>query len=681
MKTRECMVARCRPHGFLAFTLTLYLLAVSFGHGQTDRYVWTGGGAPNDGASWATAFPTIDAALTAADPGDTIHLAGETFTLGQALSWSVADLTVIGGYEADPGDTPGNRDPDQWPTVITRDLGQDIRLIDLTAAAAGAAFDGLTFSNGLANVDGLDNWDAQGGALRAVSVTNLNVANCRFTGNQARSTLDSPDDRAYGGAVFLSGGNAVFSNVVMALNSAEVTTGGGLAYGGAFYAIGLSSMELTGCRIDGNDANSSGSTASESFGGGLALRDIDDLRITDCRVLRNRIGTRRAWGGGVYALNVEGEIVGSLVAGNRNLADQGAGRPAYGAGLHLEESDLVLTGNLVAANELHGRSRRGDGVYIEAGNYHLRNMLIINNIALYETVAGALYVQSGTVEAENITITGHAGTGLYTQSGADMTLRNSILFDNTLDIGGALPTLSHNLIGDGTADGVDGNFQDDPAFEFPLYYVASGSAALGAGDRSAADAGMSGMTVLTDGSTYANPALDDVHLGYHFNEGLTLDLELWVDPSAGDDGNPGSEVSPLASITRALELAAPRTRIHLAAGNYTNGVETFPLRMEEKTIQLIGPDAGTTVIDADGAGERVIELINHPLGDNRITGVTIRGGDNTDRLLHGRPSGGGLYLERSALTLRDAVVFDNQAGDGSHLSRRRSACPRFDLAA
>jgi hypothetical protein len=138
---------------------------------------------------------------------------------------------------------------------------------------------------------------------------------------------------------------------------------------------------------------------------------------------------------------------------------------------------------------------------------------------------------------------------------------------------------------------------------------------------------------------------------------LNIDLELWVNPAAGSDANSGSTAgSPLRTLTRALALAAPRTRINLAAGSYTNGVETFPLTIDGKTVQWIGTDRDTTVINSLGSGQPALVLRNS-LGDNRIEGITLTTGS----------SNRGLSVSNAVFTLFGCSIAGNQAVEGSGL--------------
>ncbi len=82
------------PRWALTAVCWLSVLATAAG---ADWYV-SGGDDGSAGTSWPTAFKTLQAALGAAASNDTIHVAGQTFALDAALSWTTAGITVRGGY-------------------------------------------------------------------------------------------------------------------------------------------------------------------------------------------------------------------------------------------------------------------------------------------------------------------------------------------------------------------------------------------------------------------------------------------------------------------------------------------------------------------------------------------------------------------------------------------------------
>lgn len=355
----------------------------------------------------------------------------------------------------------------------------------------------------------------------------------------------------------------------------------------------------------------------------------------------------------------------ALFTANRARGGTSASNQGHGGALQLAGGVARMRNLMVAGNYARGR---GDdcrpGIFLTRGRFGLKNLLVANNHgdANEKALGSGIHVDGFTVATiANVTIHGHSEDGLYSHVNADTVLRNSILNHNYPDITGN-PTLQNNLIGDGTSDGSNGNFAADPRFTLPLLYLEPDSPAAGAGNLTATAAGVGGRTSFRDGTTYADPGYDMVNLGFHFAAGLpALDAELWVDPGNGNDGWPGTAGQPLATITEALDRPGLVKRIHLAAGDYDHPSETFPLHIDRRTVQLIGADRETTVIDATGADQRVFEWRDSPLGDNRIEGVTIRGG----KPMTAPRDGGGMHAVNAALTLRNLRIADNHAGSGS----------------
>ena len=260
-------------------------------------------------------------------------------------------------------------------------------------------------------------------------------------------------------------------------------------------------------------------------------------------------------------------------------------------------------------------------------------------------------VDRGNVLLENLTVSGNDPSGLSIASTAAGTtlLRNSILYGNRDDFVGSIPTLHFNTIGDGTRDGQDGNNSLDPLFEFPLFYLSPSSPCLDSGTSTVTAAGLDDTTSLTNGTFDTGT----VNRGFHFPEGIVWDLNLYV--KSGGSGDGSSPDSPLGSITAALALAQPRTRIHVAPGLYDQTTETFPLIITGKTVQLLGTDPQNTILNASGSTRRVVLLQDSPFGPNRLEGLTLKGG-----LAYLAGHGGGVRVDNAALSLVNCILLQNQ---------------------
>ncbi len=601
-----------------------------------DIYV-SAAGDNSTGAGWATAYAEIQVALDAATNGDTIHVAGETFQLTTPLAWTNASgVTLKGGYEAVPGVEPGPYDPDLWPTVITRDAGVDIRLLTIENVD-DVRVERIHFSGGHV----VDTAPLEGGAIRAVNLNDLRFSECRFSDNRvARST-----------------GNTDFG-------------------GGAVWASEIGLLRFDDCTFIGNEVHNSQENSSVRVrGGAIRAASVVKLHVDRSRFTANRVASShrsRGEGGAIYAPDGSGTISNTVFNGNAADMTGHWGCEPRGGALWLGGTWDMEGVEVGHSRLITGTSRigYGAGIYLSDGTYRFHNILIYNNDAgNHMTGSGTgspvpegsgIYSVSGAdVEISNMTLADNFGGIALFNVGSQVQVINSILYGNRpSDVRPASPpTLSHCLIGDGTGAGSNGNFSADPLFVAPMYYLAPDSPAIDKGDQSVSDAGLDGKTSFIDGT----PDSGTVNLGYHYAEGVVFDFDLHV-AETGDDGNDGqTPATALRSITRALELAAPRTRIHVGAGAYTHGVETFPLRMEGENVQILGAGPGATVIDADGANRRVFELFD-TRGDTRIQGVTITGGENT-----ATDVGGGMHIEIAAVALVDVAISDNRLDrSGAH---------------
>jgi hypothetical protein len=409
-------------------------------------------------------------------------------------------------------------------------------------------------------------------------------------------------------------------------------------------------------RLEGLTVRRASPFSSNRYGGGL-YAEFSTLTLKGCVISENYLRSSvdgETYGGGLYAKAVSGTMDGVSFMGNGNV---GNNKATYGGGAYLDGGAWFVVDSVFLGNrcDYSGNGNGyGGGIYA-TGGHDFKNVLVVLNRAIGGTSRGGGLDLIGPNVVQNATLFGNMPYGLY-NSTATAVVRDSILYRNvSVDLGGTMPTaLTNNCIGDGNNNGTNANFKADPMFERPLFYLAPNSPCVNRGSQSAAAAGLAGYTTQTNGDVDSSV----VDLGYHDTRGLGLDLTLYVnpDPGVGNNNNSGLTAElPVRSITRALELAAPRTRVYLAAGLYTNRVETFPLVIWGKTIQLIGSGRHATVIDAGATNCHAIEVRSAP-GDVHLAGLTVR---NARANVSSSKYGGGLYAEYACLTMRDCVVSSN----------------------
>lgn len=372
-------------------------------------------------------FVVQDAIDDATAPTDVVKVAGTCIELNNGggksqIAYLDQTLTVRGGY------TTTNWAVSETPTNTTVLDAQNAGRAILISTGATATVESITLSNG--NAAGL------GGTLSV--------------GYDA------------GGAVYLSGGTAVFSNVHVLAGNA--------VYGGGMFITG-SDFTLTNSTIEGNTA--------EKQGGGLYL--LNTPAAVDFNTFTGNQGYH---GGGLYLMSSNAEFNANNIANNISTR--------YGGGVYIHSSTAPQLNNTVVADNQAARS--GSGLYLNNSTTHLRHSTIARNIG---GDGDGLYVTAGTAALTNTIIAGHE-IGVQVNSGSSAllwdTLWGSGSWANTADTTGSV-----------TASGVD--IHGDPAFVDANggdYHILPAGAALDVGSDA-------GLTTDIDGGF--RPSGGDFDLG------------------------------------------------------------------------------------------------------------------------------------------------------------------------
>lgn len=323
-------------------------------------------------------FPTIQAAIDAAAPGDTILVSPGTYSRidlkGKAIvvrSTAGPESTIISG-----GNTPG------YVVTFSRREPRQTLLDGFTITGAISATSGSTFQSG-------------GIRIQGASPT---IANCIIAGNQG----------VFGGGVWIGGGAPAITDSSILSNSANV--------GGGLYSENANVL-LTRVRFAGNSAINNGGGAqiaggrvtlhhsfftgntAQSLGAALNLNStIADIQYTsfDSNGTTEDLGgafIHQPFGGGaVYTTGVSGTFNANTLTNNNAYA---------GAGLYLAGN----TGGLIVSNTLiaNNTGAQGVGVYINGQGGQLVNITVANN-----RLGGGVFATNGSnASISNSIIAGH----------------------------------------------------------------------------------------------------------------------------------------------------------------------------------------------------------------------------------------------------------------------------------
>jgi hypothetical protein len=338
-----------------------------------------GGG--GDGLTWATAFDTIQAALSQAASGEEIWIKNGTYLLAAQLAIN-AEVSLRGGFAGDEK-YPQQRAPETYATIIDGDAG--VRGLFI---AADAGIDGLT------------------------------IENCAISGSTPQ-----------GGAIYIDAAAPTFVDCQI-LNS---TAGPSDALGGAVY-VNQGAPRFQGCLFLGNRV----SGASEAKGGAVYLYR-SDVRFISCEFIDNgSYGAFGDYGGAIYS-----ESANTIIEGCRFSGNSTSGEGGYGGALYNANSAVEILASLFINNSAGGLGGGGGAVYNSASPAWIENCGFQENLAggRYSGDGGAIHNSNSDASVVNCTLVRNAAStyeGGYTAHGAgiynlssNIVVTNSILWDNT----------------------------------------------------------------------------------------------------------------------------------------------------------------------------------------------------------------------------------------------------------
>ncbi|MBK7877487.1 MAG: hypothetical protein IPJ77_17425 [Planctomycetes bacterium] len=379
---------------------SLALLLAAGSQAQTIWYVNSAAPSGGDGTSWATAFDSLEPAISAAVPADRIWVAAGTYhptNLADPLDprsarFRIAShLKLFGGFNGTET-ALSQRNPDLFDdTILSGDLGllgdpsdNAYRVIEMpTFPASGIArIDGFRITGGNATEHG-------GGMVVGMTGMGFNprvtLVSCTIDGNQAvrggaiavenfgvvrlvRCTVIENSATEHGGAIYS------YSGGVQAVNSRfSYNTAGG--DGGALWAdsSGIDWIEYANCLFVSNEADRGGAAFLK---GGNSTSGVGSW--FNCTLVLNQALTS---GGALYAITTtpaaaNAHVYNSVLWNNTAPSDP----TIFGAGLDVRFSDVqggyTGLGNLNVDPQFTGSVRPATGSPVnDAGS----NSLIPND--------------------------------------------------------------------------------------------------------------------------------------------------------------------------------------------------------------------------------------------------------------------------------------------------------------
>lgn len=338
-------------------------------------------------------YPTIQAAVNAAQAGDVVMVAAGTYSDvthqpggGDTTFCAVIMKNGITIRGAGVGQTILDANSlgraFHCANVATGTI-RDLTIREAFAQVYGAAIlckDGS--SPTILNVDIRNNLD---GGLICLNGSSPTVTNCTFTSNVAkqggaidlqndcsplidRCTMSGNSSPSGGGVFIRANSNPLFRDCIIQNNFIIAANGGG---GGV--AVVNASPVFTNCQIINNIADGSG--------GGLFLQDNCNVTMNGCLIQGNRTEAAYGPGGGIYTDFCELTLNDCTITRNTTL-----GVSSDGAGVYAFFSSPVMDQVTIAANACSGNPGGAGGI-----GMFFSSPTITNTIIAFNSPGSAMY--------------------------------------------------------------------------------------------------------------------------------------------------------------------------------------------------------------------------------------------------------------------------------------------------
>lgn len=407
-----------------------------------NKIYYVAPGGTGDGTSWAAAFGTIQAAVTAGSTTNNVLVCvkeGGFLQTSAVTATGVGPLMIRGGY-AGVGFTMGGA------TVVGRQTMNGGTLVQCTLfsfSGSTVSLESMTITNGFSRTV------YYGQAVSLLNTCTAKIKNCKFTENGFGGQNDA---EYYGGAVGAQNGTLVIDGCAftrnringyggnsnntrprggaVGANAAAVTIrdstfdGNWTQHihtralgGGALGFVNCTSLDLVRCNFTTNYARRNAGTDNHSghvdgpYGGTLMVMGATKVSIADCTFIGSWNNSAydaypyHLWGGTIYLRGATTAMSRCIVY---NTGDSG-GMTTYNRG-----GIDILGGELYMTNVLHAFAYGGNA---------------LGNSEPYGGYTG------GKIEAVNCTFAGGRGIGnqtkaVYFQAAGSATFRNCIFWNN-----------------------------------------------------------------------------------------------------------------------------------------------------------------------------------------------------------------------------------------------------------
>ena len=426
----------CGVMVLVAFFAGGVFLGPSGAEGAT-HFVKSGGA--GTGASWDSPFGSLAEALTNANNGDKIWVAGGGYSLDASLVMKEG-VAIYGGFAPTLTGTGGSVEECHIAAHETILDGQNtVRVIEnnRNGLTTAAILDGFTITGGNTAENG-----AGGGMYNYQS--SPEVRNCTFRGNQAHGR---------GGGMYTYDASPVVTNCTFRNNQVAFWGGGGMYNDGA-------SPVVTNCTFSDNQAY--------WYGGGM-YNDQSSPEVTNC-IFRDNIAEQSS-GGGMYNSYSTSPLV-------TNCTFRGNTAAGSGGGMFNEHSSPEVTNCTFLINTA---AEMGGGMYNEHSSPVVMNCTFRNNSAKYGGGMGGMADSASPLSPPltNCTFSGNTATesggGMYNKHSSSPVVTNCTFRDNQADWSGggmynyiASPLVVNTILWENTATNGDPQMYNDtstPTFD------------------------------------------------------------------------------------------------------------------------------------------------------------------------------------------------------------------------